>query len=212
MFYKKNRFQEALKITSKNRAPDWKIEDLEKVLKSLKRSQSQDSMGTVNELFMLENIGNDLKMSLLQLFNKIKNSNEIPYFFKIVYVTTIPKKQKSQLDLINLRGIFLVPKLQGILMKLIYNSIIDVIEDNLSSSNIGVRKKKSPRDHLFVVYSVIHKTLNEKGVPDLDLVFYNVTQAYDSLWAEHTLLDLFDNKVETNLLNVIHELSKEATI
>ena len=66
----KNRFQETLKSTSKNRAPDWKIEDLEKVLKSLKRSQSQDSMGTVNELFMLENIGNDLKMSLLQLFNK----------------------------------------------------------------------------------------------------------------------------------------------
>ena len=172
-----------MKSTSKNRAPDLKIEDLEKVLKSLKRSQSQDSMGAVNELFMLENIGNDLKMSLLQLFNKLKNSNEIPYFFKNVYVTTIPKKLKSQLDLINLRGIFLVPKLRGILMKLIYNSIIDVIEDNLSSSNIGARKKKSPRDHLFVVYSVIHKTLNEKGVPDLDLVFYDITQAYDTLWA-----------------------------
>ena len=169
-------------------------------------------MGIVNELFMPENIGEDLKCSLLVFFNKIKNQNQIPHFFRNVYITAIPKKRKSSLDLVSQRGIFLVPKLRSLFLKLIYNSIIDKIEDNLSLSNIGARKNKSPRDHLFVVYSVIQETLSEKDVSDLDLVFYDLCQAYDSLWVSHTLVDLYENKVDTNLLNVIYELSKKATI
>ena len=87
---------------------------------------------------MLKHIGYDLKLSILQLFNKIKNQNKIPDFFKNVYITAIPKRKKSPLDLINLRGLFLVPKLRGLFSKLIYNSIIDIIEDNLSLSNIVI--------------------------------------------------------------------------
>ena len=206
------KFSEVLSLTNKNKFPDWNMKNLEDVLKSLKRSQSQDSMGLVNELFMLGYIGHDLKLSLLQLFNKIKNTTKIPDFFKNVYITAIPKKKKSPLDLSSLRGIFLVPKLKVVFMKLVYNSVINIIEDNLSLSNIGARKKKSPRDHLFVVYSVIHETLKENDVCDRDLVFYDLAQAYDSLWLEHTLLDLYENKVESNLLNVIHESSRKASI
>ena len=208
-----SKFLSILDFTKQNKFPDWTLENLEKVLKSLKKSQSQDRMGFVNEMFMMQNLGEDLKQSLVHLFNNIKNLNEIPYFFRNVYVTAIPKKLKSPLDLINLRGIFLVPKLRGIFMKLIYNSIIDIIEDNLSSSNIGARKKKSPRDHLFVTYSVIHETLNGKDVSDdVDLVFYDLAQAFDSLSVSHTLVDLFENKIESNILNVIHEMSKTANI
>ena len=54
--------------------------------------------------------------------------------------------------------------------------------------------------------------MNEKDVCDRDLVFYDLAQAYDSLWVSRTLVDLFENKVDTNLLNVIHELSKKNTI
>ena len=104
-----------------------------------------------------------------------------------------------------------MPKIRGIFTKLIYNSIIDIIEENLSLSNIGARKKKSPRDHLFVLYSVQHEVLNGKDAADIDLVFYDLAQAFDSLWVPHMLVDLFENKVETNL-NIIHEMSKKATI
>ena len=54
--------------------------------------------------------------------------------------------------------------------------------------------------------------MNEKDVCDRDLVFYDLAQAYDSLWVSHTLVDLFENKVDTNLLNIIHELSKNNKI
>ena len=209
---KYQKFSEILKITSKNKFSDWTIENLDKVLKTLKKSQSPDSMGLVNELFMQENIGEDLKISLLHLFNKIKNSNQIPHFFKNVYITAIPKKKRLSLDLVDQRGVFLVPKLRSLFLKLIYFSIIDTVEENLSLSNIGARKNKSPKDHLFVLYSVLHETLNEKEASDLDLVFYDLAQAYDSLWVSHTLVDLYENKIDSNLLNIIYELSKNATI
>ena len=206
-----NKFSNILKITKVNKFPDWSKQDLEKVLKSLKRSQSQDTMGVINELFMMEHIGDDLKISLLQLFNKIKNTNQIPNFFRKVYVTAIPKGKKSPVHLVNQRGIFLVPKLRGLFLKLIYNSIIDTIEDSLSLSNIGARPHKSPRDHLFVLHSVMDETLRGKEVC-LDLVFYDLAKVYDSLRVEHTLLDLYENKVDTNLLNVLYELSKKTSI
>ena len=110
------------------------------------------------------------------------------------------------------RGIFLVPKLRGLLSKLIYNSIIDNIEERLSPSNIGARKKRSPRDHLFVIYAVVNDTLKSKHGCCIDLVFTDVSDCFNSLWVEKTVVDLYENGVETNLLNLIHELSKSANI
>ena len=94
-------------------------------------------------------------------------------------------------------------------MKLIYNSIIDIIEENISISNIGARKNKSPRDHLYVLYSVIDEVLRGKEGCGVDLVFYDLAQAYDSLWVEHTLLDLFHSNIDSNLLNTMYKLTQE---
>ena len=102
------------------------------------------------------------------------------------------------------------PKLKIILSKLIYNSIISEIESNLTNSNIGSRKGKSPRDHLFVMYSVIQETLNSEH--QRDIIFYDVKQCYDSLWVERCLLDMYENGVTSNLLNLVYELSKKAKI
>ena len=121
------------------------MKNLEDVLKSLKMSQSQDTMDLVNESFSLQNIGTDLKTSLLMLFNNIKNEVYIPEFFREVHITSIPKKKISALRLDKERSIFLVPKLRAMYMKLIYNSIIDDLEGQISPSNIGARRGKSIR-------------------------------------------------------------------
>ena len=46
-----------------------------------------------------------------------------------------------------------------ILIKLIYKEKYDIIEDSMSDSNIGARKKKNIRNHIFVVNSVSLWTL-----------------------------------------------------
>ena len=97
-------------------------------------------------------------------------------------------------------------------MKLVYNSFIDLTEQNQTSSNIGARKGKSPRDHLFVLYSVITDTIYGQNKDGIDLVLYDVSLCYDALWVEHTLLDLHSNGVDSNLLNLVYEGSKSASI
>ena len=65
-----SRFENILRITKHKKVPDWSIEELNKVLKTLKKGQSEDTMGIVNEILMPQNIGLDLKQSLLLFFNK----------------------------------------------------------------------------------------------------------------------------------------------
>ena len=86
-------------------------------------------------------------------------------------ISSIPKKKKSPLFLEGERGIFLVPKIRSILMKLSYNSNIETIEDHLTESNIGARKGKAPRDHLFVLNSIIIECVNGRRKEEIDIVF-----------------------------------------
>ena len=98
------------------------------------------------------------------------------------------------MDLLSERGIFLVNKLRSILMKFIYNSIVDILEENLTNSNIGARKTFAPKDHLLVVNSVIEEA--RKTSQCLDFIYYDVRQAFDSLWPTHSYLDLFSNGIK----------------
>ena len=103
-------------------------------------------------------------------------------------------------------------KLREILMKMIYNSKKEIIENHLSLSNIGARRKKSTKDHLFVINGIINERIKRRSTEGIDIVFYNICQAFDSLWAERTLLDVFKNGVNDNMLNLLHEGTKSVDI
>ena len=66
-------FYERLALSKSNKSPPWTMEQLDNVLKKLKKGKATDPAGLVNELFAYENIGDDLKKSLLMLLNKIKD-------------------------------------------------------------------------------------------------------------------------------------------
>ena len=53
---------------------------------------------------------------------------------------------------------------------------------------------------------------SKHGCRCIDLVFPDVTDCFNSLWTDQTIIDLHENGIETNLLNLIHELSKSANI
>ena len=170
-----------METTKLKKTRPWNVQDLEKVLRKLKSKQSQDANGFANELFQVNNAGDDLKASLVIMFNKIKQNLHLPSVLRDADITAIPKNKKSHLQLDNLRGIFLVNKVKSILMKLIQNTMINDIEDNLTESNIGARKARSTRDHLFVVNSIINEVKKDKSKEPINMVFYDVKQCYDSL-------------------------------
>ena len=189
----KDQLKEALAETNKDKSDQWTMEELEKVLKKLKYKQGLGMKGHSNKLFHYKNIGEDLKKSILIICNKVKDNNEIPTSWNQAFIKSIPKKRKSPSDLSSERGIFLVTKLRALIMKLVYNSIIDVVEKNLTNSNIGARKNKSPRDHVFVLNAIVEDKKRNKKSDPIDFVFYDVKDAFNSLWLDHTILDLKKN-------------------
>merc|ERR1712082_230975 len=96
------------------------MSDLETVLSSLKKNKCRDPSGLVNELFFTENAGKDLKISMLKLFNSVKENGQIPSFMKIVDISSIYKGKGSKNDLNSERGIFIVSIYRSIIMKLLY--------------------------------------------------------------------------------------------
>ena len=58
------------------------MQDLEIVLKEIKKGKSRDSEGISRDIFHTSIIGNNLKLSLLIMFNKLKQEGKIPAFLK----------------------------------------------------------------------------------------------------------------------------------
>ena len=190
-----------LENTKLNTSPEWSMKDLENVLKKLKNGKSRDPAGLVNEIFKLDNIGTDLKESILILMNKIKTEMEEPDFMEDANIVTIFKGKGSRSDLINDRGIFLLNILRTIKDKLIHEDIKDVLDKNMSDSQVGSRKEKGIRNHLFIAHSVINHAKQTKS--NIDITLYDLRQCFDGLWLEECLNDLYENGIKDDKLNMI---------
>ena len=60
----------------------------------------------------------------------------------------------------NDRGIFVVPIFRSILMRLIYRDNYDTIDRSMSDSQVGGRKKKNIRNHIWVINGIINDVLH----------------------------------------------------
>ena len=130
----------------------WNMNDLELALKALKENKSRDPNGWINELFKDGVAGYNLKLSFLQIFNKIKEENQIPEFIRLADVSTIYKGKGSKKELVNERGIYVVSIMRSILMRLIYADYYSILDQSMSDSQIGSRRGKNIRNHLWIVY------------------------------------------------------------
>ena len=66
------------------------------------------------------------------------------------------------------------------------------IESHMSDSNIGARKDRNVKNHLFIIYEIINSVIKGKE-PCIDLQIYDLEKAYDALWLEKCMNDVFDS-------------------
>ena len=58
------------------------MSDLDAAIKDLKRNKARDPNGWLNDIFMHEIAGKNLKISMLKMFNRIKTEDFIPDFIR----------------------------------------------------------------------------------------------------------------------------------
>ena len=122
-------------------------------------------------------------------------------------ITSIYKGKGEKNDLQNERGIFGINILRSLLLKIIYNDEYEKVDANMSDSNVGGRKRKNIRNHLFIVNGIINESIIEKNNVDIEILDYK--QCFDSMWLDETINDLYEAGLDNNNLNVIYNLNEK---
>ena len=209
---KENLFDKRLKLAEEKKSEKWSMRHLEQALKTLKKNKSRDPNGWINELFKDGVAGYNLKLSLLQIFNKIKEENHIPNFMRLADISTIYKGKGSKKELINERGIFVVTILRSILMKMIYFDYYSILDQSMSDSQIGARKGKNIRNHLWIVHGVISDVLSTKTKKPIDIQIFDYRQCFDSLWLKECLNDFYSAGVQDDKFALLYNANSNVNI
>ena len=125
-------------------------------------------------------------------------------------ITTIYKKKGSKHELENDRGIFGLSVFKKILDNLIYQEKYPFIDERMSDSNIGARKRKSIKNHLFIIYGIINSVLQGESTC-IDIQIYDLVKAFDVLWLAESMNHLWDtlpHHERDDKLGLIYKTSK----
>ena len=202
-------FNLRLLMARKEKSPPWRMCELEAALKNLKSGKCRDPDGLIRELFKENVLGDNLKKSMLIMYNKIKETGKIPDFMRLTNISAIYKGRGEKASLESDWGIFLVSLFRTIMMTMIYLRKYDIVEENMSDSNIGARKRKNIRNHIFVVNSVIHDVLSRKSKEPVDIMVMDYKQMFDSECLFECMNDLFEAGVTDDEFDLIYEANRD---
>ena len=188
---KEDLFNDRLKLSLEKKTKPWTMASLMSAIKLLKKNKARDPHGWANELFQDGVAGQQLKLSILHILNQMKDKNEIPEFIRKADVCTIYKGKGSKNDLLNDRGVFVVTILRSILMRLIYMDCYKVLDESMSDSQVGARKGKNIRNHIWIVNGIITDVLSTKSRKPIDVQIFDFKQCFDSLWLKECMNDVY---------------------
>ena len=144
------------------------------------------------------------------LSNKSKDECEIPEFMELSNISSIYKSRGSRNDLNNDRGIFNVTNVRSIIDKLVYTDIYDIVDANMSDSNVGGRKKRNIRDNLFMINGIINYAIKEKV--DIDINLYDIQKCFDAMWYQETMNDMWDVGVKDDKFALMSKMNEKCSI
>ena len=124
-----------LEKAKENKSIPWTIEDVESVLKSLKKKISKDPYGLPHELFLFSNAGKDLVLAITRLMNHMKTKLVFPKSLELCNVTNAYKNKGERTSYDSYRGLFQTPVFRNILDKLLYADMYETIDASLTDCN-----------------------------------------------------------------------------
>ena len=150
---------------------------------------------------------------MLRMFNLMKRQQVYPKIFQSANISSFYKKKGDKSDLNNDRGVFNVVKIRSILDKLIYNDIYSTVDSSMSSSNIGARRNRNIRDHLFVINGILNDVQqNKKNTGGVDLGIYDIAKCFDKMWYRETANDIYKAGVQDDKFILIANSNKQSQV
>ena len=200
-------FENRLERSKLNKSEPFSMLELDTVLNSLKMGKCRYPNNYVSELFKKDVIGDDLKISILLMMNRVKKELKIPQCLNRANITILHKKD-CKLDLINWRGIFVCSLLRNILMKPIYERTYNIVSSSMTDAQIGARKNKSVQNHLSILNSIISDVKSSKKKKPIDLSIMDFRQMFDAEQLQTVLNTYYEAGVIDDMFALVHEANK----
>ena len=141
--------------------------------------------------------------SLLSLLNRIKLEILVPDMLKLSNVSTLYKGKGSRREVLNLRGIFKLSIVRNILDRLITMDEQSVVNESMGQFQVGNQQGRNIRDHTLIIHAVVNEALTNNT--EIDILFTDIKQCFDSIWLEEALNDLYDSGIQSRNLNLLFE-------
>ena len=97
-------------------------------------------------------------------------------------------------------------------MKLIHGRTYEIVAQSMSDSQIGAQKKKSVRNHLFVLNAIISDVLSSVNKAPIDLTVMDYRQMFDAEDVFISLNALYEAGVKDDILALIYESNRETVV
>ena len=127
---------------------------------SIKKGKAAGIDGIYPEF--VHNFGLRTKMWILNLFNKILESGNLPPLFKKAKIVTILKPNKDGLSASDYRPISLLSVMYKLLARLIFNRIEPIINQKIPKTQIGFRKNRSCTNQVMALTCFIESGFQKK--------------------------------------------------
>ena len=127
---------------------------------------------------------------LLQIFNNIWHSGNIPNSWKQATIIPTPKSAKDITNPTNYRPIALTSCICKTLERMINNRLTWFLEKNKLITNLqtGFRKARSTIDHLIRLETLIREAFAK--IEHMIAIFFDIEKAYDTTWKYGITKDL----------------------
>ena len=198
--------EELLRFT-KDDSPPFSRKELDHAISKMKKGTSPDYFGIQSDIIL--NAGNGILEPLLEVFNIIKSSCQIPETWRQVLITMIYKNKGSRLDLEKYRGIFLTVTVSKLFERMLQVRMQSNLE-KVSHCQAGSRLGKSGADNLFLLRSSIDHSKYMNNC--LYITTYDFRQAFDSLWLQDTILVLERLGINRHFLKLVYEMNSKAVV
>ena len=97
-------------------------------------------------------------------------------------------------------------------MKISHRRKAQIIDSNMSDSNVGGRRDKSSINRIWVLNGVIHEQLSSIKKQPIVIQQYDFAQMFDGMNLHEALSDLYDSGVEDDTLHLLAMANKNIEV
>ena len=82
----------------------------------------------------------------------------------------------------------------------------------MSDCQVGARKNKNIRNHIWVINGIISDTLSSKSKKSIDIQIFDYKQCFYSLWIQECMNDFFNAGLKDDKFTLLYNINKSVKI